>query len=45
VKLGRSNDNEVIVLDGLAENEEIFLVQPAGVEAKEMIRLTNSNEE
>jgi multidrug efflux pump subunit AcrA (membrane-fusion protein) len=45
VKLGRSNDNEVIVLDGLAENEEIFLVQPAGVEEKEMIRLTNSNEE
>ncbi|MFY0673652.1 MAG: HlyD family secretion protein [Bacteroidia bacterium] len=42
VSLGRSNDNEVIVLDGLAENEEIFLVQPAGIEEKELIRLTNS---
>lgn len=45
VKLGRANDNEVIVLDGLAENEEIFLVQPAGIEEKELIRLTNSAKE
>ena len=45
VKLGRSNDNEVIVLDGLAENEEIFLVQPAAIEEKELIRLTNSAKE
>jgi multidrug efflux pump subunit AcrA (membrane-fusion protein) len=45
VSLGRSNDNEVIVLDGLAENEEIFLVQPEGIEEKELIRLTNSTKE
>lgn len=42
VKLGRSNDNEVIVLAGLNENDEVLLVQPEGMEEKPIVRLENS---
>lgn len=47
VKLGRSNDNEVIVLAGLTENETVYLNLPEGIEEKEITRLneaTASNE-
>lgn len=47
VKLGRSNDNEVIVLDGVNENETVYLNIPEGLEEKEIVRLseaTASNE-
>jgi len=47
VKLGRSNDNEVIVLDGVTESETVYLNIPEGLEEKEIVRLseaTASNE-
>lgn len=47
VKLGRSNDNEVIVLDGLAEDETVYLNIPEDIAEKPILRLseaTASNE-
>lgn len=40
VKLGRSNDNEVIVLEGLADDETVYLSIPEGLEEKPIIRLS-----
>lgn len=42
VKTGRSNDNEVIILEGLKEGEEVYLVQPEGASDEEIVRLPNS---
>ncbi|MDL2227639.1 efflux RND transporter periplasmic adaptor subunit [Odoribacter sp. OttesenSCG-928-L07] len=34
VKLGKSNENEIIVLEGLSENDKIYLLPPEGSEKK-----------
>ncbi|MGB0430530.1 MAG: efflux RND transporter periplasmic adaptor subunit [Bacteroidia bacterium] len=45
VKLGKSNENEVIVLAGLNEDEEVFLVLPQDIDETPITLLPNSDKE
>ena len=40
VKLGQSNDNEVIVLDGLFDNDKIYLNPPEKAEEWKLVRIS-----
>jgi multidrug efflux pump subunit AcrA (membrane-fusion protein) len=42
VKLGQSNDNEIIVLDGLFDNDKVYLNPPEKAEEWKLVRLTKS---
>jgi multidrug efflux pump subunit AcrA (membrane-fusion protein) len=39
VKLGQTNENEVVVLDGLKENQEVYLSVPKDADRKELVLL------
>ncbi|HEX8530137.1 MAG TPA: hypothetical protein VF646_08935, partial [Cytophagales bacterium] len=39
VRLGQTNENEVVVLDGLKESEEVYLSVPKDAERKELVLL------
>ncbi len=45
IKLGKTNDNEAIILEGLKENEEIMLSMPPNPENIELVRLDGKKEE
>ncbi|MCU0390713.1 MAG: efflux RND transporter periplasmic adaptor subunit [Thermoflexibacter sp.] len=45
IKLGKTNDNEAVVLEGLSENEEIMLSMPPNPENIELVRLNGSKGE
>lgn len=42
VKLGESNDNEIIVLDGLFDNDKVYLNPPEKAEEWKLIRLSKT---
>lgn len=44
VKLGQSNDNEIIVNDGLFDNDKVYLNPPEKAEEWKMVRLTKSQQ-
>jgi len=44
VKLGQSNDNEIIVLDGLFDNDKIYLNPPEKAEEWNLVRLTKTQQ-
>lgn len=41
VKLGKSNENEIIVVEGLTSNDAVYLVPPEGYEEFRLINLKN----
>lgn len=43
VKLGKTNDNEVIIIDGLTEDETVYLVPPEDIEEKPITRLATAS--
>lgn len=43
IKMGRTNDNEVIILDGLVEDEIVYLVPPMGIDEKPVTRLATAS--
>jgi Barrel-sandwich domain of CusB or HlyD membrane-fusion len=45
IKLGKTNDNEAVVLEGLSENEEIMLSMPPNPENIELVRLNGGKGE
>ncbi len=45
IKLGKTNDNEAVILEGLKENEEVMLSLPANAEKIELVRLSGKKEE
>lgn len=45
IKLGKTNDNEVVILAGLNENEEVMLSIPPNSESIELVRLNGKKEE
>ena len=45
VVLGQSNSDEVIVLNGLEEDDVVYLSDPEGMEDKELRRLESSTEQ
>lgn len=45
IKLGKTNDNEAVILEGLKENEEVMLSLPANAEKIELVRLNGKKEE
>jgi hypothetical protein len=44
VKLGQSNDNEIIVLDGLFDNDKVYLNPPEKAEEWNLVRLTKTQQ-
>ena len=42
VKLGESNDNEIIVLDGLFDNDKVYLNPPEKAEEWKLVRLSKT---
>jgi HlyD family secretion protein len=42
VKLGQSNDNEIIILDGLFDNDKVYLNPPDKAEEWKLVRLSKS---
>jgi hypothetical protein len=44
VKLGQSNDNEIIVLDGLFDNDKVYLNPPDKAEEWNLVRLTKTKQ-
>jgi len=44
VKLGQSNDNEIIVLDGLFDNDKVYLNPPEKAEEWNLVRLTKTKQ-
>lgn len=44
VKLGESNDNEIIVLDGLSDNDKVYLNPPEKAEEWKMVRLSKTGQ-
>jgi len=45
VKLGKTNDNEVVILEGLKENEQVMVSMPPNPENIELVRLNGKKEE
>jgi multidrug efflux pump subunit AcrA (membrane-fusion protein) len=45
IKLGKTNDNEVVILEGLKENEEVMLSLPLNPENIDLVRLNGKKEE
>ena len=43
VKMGRTNDNEVIILDGLNEDDIVYLVPPEGIDEKPVTLLATAS--
>ena len=44
VKLGQSNDNEIIVLDGLFDNDKVYLNPPEKAEEWNLVRITKTQQ-
>jgi len=44
VKLGESNDNEIIVLDGLFDNDKVYLNPPEKAEEWKLVRLSKTEQ-
>ena len=45
IKLGKTNDNEVVILEGLKESEEVMVSMPPNPENIELVRLNGKKEE
>jgi multidrug efflux pump subunit AcrA (membrane-fusion protein) len=43
IRLGKTNDNEAIVTEGLAETDQVLLTRPANADKLELVKLKNSN--
>jgi hypothetical protein len=45
VKVGQTNDNEAVILEGLNESEKVFLSVPANAEGKQLVLLPGASKQ
>jgi hypothetical protein len=43
IRLGKTNDNEAVVTEGLAETDQVLLTRPTNADKLELVKLKNSN--